>query len=104
MGPLDGGLAYLGGELIGAGFTSATAFRINPQTGVVLGSLSMAGSGDLSGLAGDGITASVFTASASRLFAVPSDGSGQIVELDPSDGSEVNRFAAPEPPSGGPDG
>ena len=104
VGPLHGGLAYLGGELIGAGFASATAFRINPQTGVVLGSFSMAGSGDLSGLAADGITGGVFGASASRLFAVPKDGSGQIVELDPSDGSEVNRFAAPEPPSGGPDG
>ena len=41
---------------------------------------------------------------AARLFAVPSDSSDQIVELDPDDGSEINRFAAPETATLGPDG
>jgi len=33
----------------------------------------------------------------SRLFAVPADGSNTIVEIDPTTGLELNRFAAPEP-------
>jgi len=41
---------------------------------------------------------------AGRLFAIPSDGSNSIVELNPSTGEEVNRFDAPEPVSLGPDG
>ncbi len=40
----------------------------------------------------------------SRLFAVPFDSSSQIVELDPDDGSEINRFAAPETALLGPEG
>src|SRR5262245_14674250 len=39
-----------------------------------------------------------------RLFAVPTDGSNTIVELNPATGTVVNRFAAPEPVSEGPDG
>lgn len=39
-----------------------------------------------------------------RLFAIPFDTSGDIVELDPLTGSELNRFTPPEPPTGGPDG
>ena len=38
-----------------------------------------------------------------RLFAVPNDGSDDIVELDPATAAEMNRFDAP-PVSGGPDG
>ncbi len=38
------------------------------------------------------------TAEAGRLFAVPTDGSDRIVELDPADGSELNSFPAPESP------
>jgi PKD repeat protein len=38
-----------------------------------------------------------------RLFAVPRSG-GDIVEVDPLSGAEINRFPAPFPPSGGPDG
>ena len=34
-----------------------------------------------------------------RLFAIPFDTSGDIVELDPLTGSELNRFTPPEPPS-----
>ena len=40
---------------------------------------------------------------AARLFAVPNDGSDDIVELDPATAAEMNRFDAP-PVSGGPDG
>jgi hypothetical protein len=43
------------------------------------------------------------TTSGGRLFAVPDDGSNDIVELDPDTGAEINRFAAPEPISAGPD-
>lgn len=39
-----------------------------------------------------------------RLFAVPTDNSGKIVELDPLTGTEINRFSAPATPSQGPDG
>jgi len=40
--------------------------------------------------------------SGGRLFAIPDDGSGDIVELNPFSGTELNRFAAPETPSGQP--
>ncbi len=49
----------------------------------------------------------VWTAGAARLnrlYAVPIDGSGDIVELNSVDGTEINRFVAPEAPSEGPDG
>jgi len=39
-----------------------------------------------------------------RLFAIPNDASGEIVELDPTSGAEINRFVAPSVPTGGPDG
>jgi VCBS repeat-containing protein len=39
-----------------------------------------------------------------RLFATPIDGSGDLVEIEPLTGAELNRFAAPAPPSQGPDG
>lgn len=39
-----------------------------------------------------------------RLFAAAIDGSNAIVELDPNNGQEIRRFAAPEAFSGGPDG
>jgi Ca2+-binding RTX toxin-like protein len=39
-----------------------------------------------------------------RLYAAAIDGSNAIVELDPNNGQEIRRFAAPEPFSGGPDG
>ena len=41
---------------------------------------------------------------AARLFAVPNDGSDDIVELDPATAAETNRFAAPAPVSGGAEG
>lgn len=34
---------------------------------------------------------------AARLFAIPDDGRNTIVEIDPTTGLELNRFAAPEP-------
>ncbi len=39
-----------------------------------------------------------------RLFAIPDDASGDIVELDLESGAELNRFLAPSAPVGGPDG
>ena len=39
-----------------------------------------------------------------RLFAIPLDDSGHIVELDPVTGVEINRFVAPEPSILGSDG
>jgi outer membrane protein assembly factor BamB len=39
-----------------------------------------------------------------RLFAVPADETNAVVELDPTSGAELNRFATPEPSSSGPDG
>ncbi len=39
-----------------------------------------------------------------RLFAVPIDGTGSIVELSPNSGAEIRRFPAPAMPTGGPDG
>ncbi|WP_264322338.1 SdrD B-like domain-containing protein [Zarconia navalis] len=40
-----------------------------------------------------------------RLFAVPADGTQDIVELDPVTGAEINRFTVPfEPPNNGPEG
>ena len=40
-----------------------------------------------------------------RLFAVPTDGTQDIVELDPVTGAEINRFTVPfEPPNNGPEG
>ncbi len=39
-----------------------------------------------------------------RLFAVPNNNRSQIVELDPQTGTELNRFAAPEPTSVNGDG
>ncbi len=39
-----------------------------------------------------------------RLFAIPDDASGEIVELDLGSGAELNRFLAPSAPTGGPDG
>jgi autotransporter-associated beta strand protein len=47
---------------------------------------------------------SVGTGGPERLFAVTTDGSNQIDELDPTDGAVINHFTAPEPVSGGPDG
>jgi VCBS repeat-containing protein len=54
IGPLDGGLAYFRGELLGAGFGGSSAFRIDPQTGAVLGTLTVGGTGAVTGLGGDG--------------------------------------------------
>jgi glutamine cyclotransferase len=54
VGPLSGGLAYVGGELRAAGFGSTTIYRVNPSNGVVLGSLTSAGAGGISALGGDG--------------------------------------------------
>jgi hypothetical protein len=42
--------------------------------------------------------------SGQRLFAVADDGTSSIVELDPTTGAEIHRFAAPESVSQGPDG
>ena len=41
--------------------------------------------------------------SSASLFAIDAS-SNQIVQLDPTDGTELNSYAAPEPVSGGPDG
>ncbi|MGB5899895.1 MAG: SdrD B-like domain-containing protein [Geitlerinemataceae cyanobacterium] len=45
-----------------------------------------------------------YPTSSGRLFAIPVDSSSEIVEFDPETGAEINRFAAPEFTSGGPDG
>ena len=51
---LTGGLAYVNGELLGGDVAKRKIYRINPSTGVVLGSFVSPGSGSLTGLAGDG--------------------------------------------------
>jgi hypothetical protein len=58
VGRLTGGLAYIGGEIIAidSGGTS-TAYRIDPTTGAVLGTLTLGGTGIVGGLAGDGVAA-----------------------------------------------
>ena len=57
LGQLQGGMAYVGGELIAAPFgTSVTAHRIDPVSGNSLGTADLSGLqlGSLSGLGGDG--------------------------------------------------
>ena len=53
-GPIIGGLAYYNGELIGAPFSDSPASRIDPQTGAVLGTLTLGGTGPVVALGGDG--------------------------------------------------
>lgn len=56
---MSGGLAFLGGELLaGRSDASGEVYRIDPVTGELLGSLILAGSGSLTGLAGDGLVGS----------------------------------------------
>ncbi|MHB8897643.1 MAG: NHL repeat-containing protein, partial [Thermoguttaceae bacterium] len=68
LGALKGGMAWLNGELIvGPLGTSATVYRLDPDTGQSRGTLTLGGSqlGSLSGLGGDGAVA---TGSASHRF------------------------------------
>ena len=73
------------------------------STGAVLGSFSIAGSGQMTALGGDGV-GGLARNPEPRVFAVPADQSNQIAELDPLTGAELRRIPAPEPVSGGPDG
>jgi glutamine cyclotransferase len=55
VGSLNGGLAYINGEIIAArNATTNPAFRINPATGELLGTFNLGGIGSISALAGDG--------------------------------------------------
>ena len=55
VGPLYGGLAYVNGELIASPCaTMGTAYRLNPDTGAVLGNLPLGGTGYVTALGGDG--------------------------------------------------
>ncbi len=51
---------------------------------------------------GPGPGPTLISAGKDRLFAVPNDGSNQIVELNPNTGAEINRFGAPESFDNGP--
>ena len=53
LGPLLGGLAYFNRELFAAGF-GTQIFRVNPDTGLLLGTIFPVGSGPIGGLGGDG--------------------------------------------------
>lgn len=52
----------------------------------------------------DDVNVPVAPTPTARLFATALDGSNSIVELDPADGKEIKRFAAPEPFGTGGDG
>ena len=56
VGALQGGLAYVNGQLIASSFsTSGVAYRVDPGTGTVLGNLTLGGTGYVSALGGDGV-------------------------------------------------
>ncbi len=78
------GLAYLNGQLVAQSAAGNSLYFIDPYTNslqsTITASVSLAG-----GLAGAG--------SRGTLFVV--DSGGDIVEIDPADGSVVNNFAAP---------
>jgi VCBS repeat-containing protein len=55
VGQLGGGLAYYHGELVAAPFdVTGPAYRVDPNTGAVLGTIPVPGSGDIVALGGDG--------------------------------------------------
>ncbi len=95
FGPAPWALAYVRGELIAADSgTPPVAYRIDPETGEVLGSSDFAGTEPVIGLGGDGTTGGA-VAETQRLFVWPDDQSFDIVELGPFSGAEINRFDAP---------
>ncbi len=119
VGSLNGGLAYVNGELIAAAYsTSTTAYRINPSTGASIATLSLGGTGYLNGLGGDGVleNSSSFvgddpaqesppigeqtplsaTSTYGRLFALRTNGTtATIYELNPLTGAVIRSFTAP---------
>ena len=56
VGSFDGGLAYVNGELVATGYyDNGIAYRIDPSTGNVLGSIILESSSEYTVLAGDGV-------------------------------------------------